>query len=117
MNRRNWRKAWIDSSLIWGTVVVILSEVLSLFKALNFLGVSLAWLLINTLLAIQFYKIIKKNKKNIRFYRPREWTFSYSLLLIFALFIILTVGLIALIAPSNNWDTMAYHLPRVSHWI
>lgn len=117
LNSKNWRKAWIDSSLNFGTIVVFLTEVLSLFKALNFLGVSLVWLGINAILATQFYKIINKNRKKIRFHRPREWTFSYNLLFIFTLFIIFTVGLIALIAPSNNWDTLAYHLPRVSHWI
>src|SRR5207249_2498683 len=32
-------------------------------------------------------------------------------------FVVVTVGLIALIAPPNNWDSMTYHMSRVAHWI
>ena len=28
-----------------------------------------------------------------------------------------TIGLIALVAPPNNWDSMTYHMSRVMHWI
>jgi len=32
-------------------------------------------------------------------------------------FIIFIVGMIALVAPPNNWDSMTYHMTRVAHWI
>ena len=25
-------------------------------------------------------------------------------------------GVIAVLAPPNNWDSMTYHMPRVAHW-
>ncbi|MCL2930746.1 MAG: hypothetical protein MGG11_00090 [Trichodesmium sp. MAG_R03] len=28
-----------------------------------------------------------------------------------------TIGLIAMVAPPNNWDSMTYHMSRVVHWM
>ena len=33
------------------------------------------------------------------------------------LFIVAGVGLIAVVAPPNNWDSMTYHMSRVAHWM
>lgn len=33
------------------------------------------------------------------------------------LIIILTTGLIALVAPPNSFDSMNYHMSRIMHWI
>jgi hypothetical protein len=30
---------------------------------------------------------------------------------------VLGIGVIALAAPPNNWDSMEYHMPKVMHWI
>ena len=29
----------------------------------------------------------------------------------------LLLGIVALTAPPNTWDSMTYHMPRVEHWI
>jgi hypothetical protein len=36
--------------------------------------------------------------------------------LLWTLAIVGAVGLVALIAPPNNWDSMTYHMSRVMHW-
>lgn len=38
-------------------------------------------------------------------------------LLLGILFIVTTVGFIALVAPPNTNDSMGYHMPRIMHWI
>ncbi len=30
--------------------------------------------------------------------------------------ILVVTGVIAMLAPPNNWDSMTYHMPRVAHW-
>ena len=30
--------------------------------------------------------------------------------------ILAVTGVIAILAPPNNWDSMTYHMPRVAHW-
>ena len=30
--------------------------------------------------------------------------------------ILAVTGVIAMLAPPNNWDSMTYHMPRVAHW-
>ncbi|WP_232285803.1 ArnT family glycosyltransferase [Crocosphaera chwakensis] len=47
---------------------------------------------------------------------PRITKLSW-LLLGGILVIIILVGLIGIIAPPNNWDSMTYHMSRVMHWI
>ncbi len=40
-----------------------------------------------------------------------------SLLLVAAVAIIVTLGLIAALTPTTNWDSMTYHLRRIMYWI
>ncbi len=113
-----WQLSVINSALIWGVLVAGISEFLSLFNFVNFLGVSSSWLLIDSALFLLFYKLIK-NHKNILALSNIKFTLQpfYNLSLIFVIFIALTIGLIAITAPPNNWDSMTYHMPRVVHWI
>ncbi|MBL7197372.1 MAG: glycosyltransferase family 39 protein [Candidatus Omnitrophica bacterium] len=55
-------------------------------------------------------------KLTVRFESLKIQRFEAPFLLGIA-FIVITVGLIALVAPPNTWDSMTYHMSRVSHWI
>lgn len=121
----SWRKSFMSTSIIWGVVITIISEVLSQFHLLNFLGIVAVWSSLNILLLISQYLSSIKTAKYIR---PNIETYvevkkylkisSFSKILLFGIFwIIFTVGLIAIIAPPNNWDSMDYHMTRVVHWI
>jgi 4-amino-4-deoxy-L-arabinose transferase-like glycosyltransferase len=42
----------------------------------------------------------------------------FDVLLLFGIsFIVITTMLIAFIAPPNSWDSMTYHMSRVTHWM
>ncbi|BAY33369.1 hypothetical protein NIES2107_52650 [Nostoc carneum NIES-2107] len=121
----SWRKSFMSTSIIWGVVITLISEVLSLFHLLNFVGILIAWSLLNILLL--FYQYLSPIK-TAKYRKPHIETdvavkkylkiSSVIKILLFGIFcIIVTVGLIAIIAPPNNWDSMDYHMTRVVHWI
>lgn len=41
----------------------------------------------------------------------------FYLLFASVVFILLPLLLLAVFIPPNNWDSLAYHLPRIEHWI
>ncbi len=104
-------------ALTWGVLVTLFTEVLSRFRLLTFSSLLILWTLTNITLFLAYFQLIRKGKP-VR--EPNE-TPKISSFLTFLLgsvvAIIATIGLIALIAPPNNYDSMTYHMGRVVHWI
>jgi hypothetical protein len=113
----NIRLAIIKAFIGIALISYIICEILSLFNLFSLNYVLISWVLINGII-IYFNRekikinvfsifsqevIIPKKEKNILFF-------------IFFL-IILPLLLLAIFIPPNNWDSMAYHLTRVEHWI
>ncbi len=115
----SWRDAVLSASVIWGVFIVLTTEILSLFGWINFTSLSLIWFILNAiLLFICFkYKAFSNISPNQIFSKYRKLNILNQLLIISVIIIILTIGLIAAITPPNNWDTMAYVMPRIMHWI
>lgn len=112
-----WRSSFLSAAIGWGVLVAALTEILSLFKILVLSWVLGTWLaFIIVLIIIYFYLIRNKNKianQTINYQVP-----AISFLLLSGIaFILATVGLIALVAPPNNMDSMTYHMARIMHWI
>lgn len=106
---------FLDSLLVWGTLTVILTEVLSLGRLLQPLYVIVAWLL--TALVLTVVIIIKRPVPLRKIYETINRSFSgYYVLLV----VLVAVGAIllvtALVAPPNFWDAITYHMSRVAYW-
>ena len=113
----------LTSVLCFSVVITVLTEVLSLFHAINLITIGLCWSLFAiTLVAILWRNRVKtltsftaaKNKirDNLRFSTTFEKAVLFS---IFSCF--LAISIQALIYPPNNWDSMTYHLTRIIYWI
>ncbi|MBL8012703.1 MAG: glycosyltransferase family 39 protein [Candidatus Omnitrophica bacterium] len=111
----SWRVSFLKASLIMGLCVQISTEVLSIFHLFTPPLLGFLWLavLIGTLSA--FLKI--KPWQKISLPKFQEWNFIDAALASCIGLIILVTGIIALIAPPNNWDSMTYHMSRVAHWV
>lgn len=111
-----WRSAVLSAAIVWGVGVALSTEILSLFKLVAFGWVFGMWFLADILLLIIYLKT-----KNVKPDFSTNQEHQFSPILVWLLggisFIFATVGLIALVSPPNNWDSMTYHMSLVVHWM
>ena len=112
------REAFVKSSLLISFLSYIFCEIFSIFNILNYLSILISWILVTGfLIYLVFKKSIKFSLVRFSFFN-HSIELKYKIILCF-LFIIILVPLLllAVFIPPNNWDSMAYHLPRIQHWI
>ncbi len=142
-----WRSSILLAAISWGLLVTLITEILSIPKLLTFGGSLVLWTLINVALIATHFRMSGKAQHPVpnledqsvahpglmaqeylnsnqaaKFEsasqdKPGRIPLFLTLLLGGVLFIIATIGLIAVIAPPSNWDSMTYHIGRVVHWI
>ncbi|MEH1921218.1 hypothetical protein [Nostoc sp.] len=122
-NSRDWRKSLIVAFTYWGVLLTVITEILSFLKLITFGGILVTWGLICIIL-ISIY--LRLNSQKTEILEPNN-SFQVNenlkipsvikFLLSGVGFVVATIGLIAIIAPPNNWDSMDYHMSRVAHWI
>ncbi len=115
---QSWRESLIQTALVWGTLVVAITEITSIFKLIEFWSFTIIWGSLSLILLI-FLIISGKTKrilKELRSFRLYLQTGDTAMLVVF-LAIILYLGIISILAPPNTWDSMTYHMSRIIHWV
>ncbi len=110
-----WRSSTLLACLIWSLILTGITETLSFFRGINFVGLLLTWILINIILLLLYFKVNAKRVEKFQLYQ--HIPLNLRVLLSSVIFIVTTTGLIALLVPPNNWDSMSYHMARVAHWM
>jgi len=95
----------------------IICEILSLFNKFSFNYVLISWILINGIIIYFNREKTKINVFSIFFQEVIIPKKEKNILFLIFFLIILPLLLLAIFIPPNNWDSMAYHLPRIEHWI
>jgi len=117
-NSTVWRESLILATTYWGILLTIITEFLSFFKLITFGWILGAWGLICIIL---IYAYSRLNPHKIQISEQNNYSqlhnIKIKLLLCGLVFVVATVGLIAIVAPPNNWDSMDYHMSRVAYWI
>jgi hypothetical protein len=111
----SWRRAFLSASLIWGLIVVVTTELLSLFTLLAFIPLASCWAAIDIVLLILF--IYSKEPSKINKKPLMSWLKSFPFIFGWLSLTIIFIGIIAFVAPPNTADSMTYHMARVVHWI
>lgn len=114
---QDWRGSVLSAAIVWGVLITVLTETLSLFRVLTFSSVLVLWLITDIALGFIYYRLVKRGKRSLNFPEPPKLTPVSLVFLGGVVCIVATVGLIAVVAPPNNWDSMTYHMARVVHWI
>ncbi len=109
------REALLATAITAGVAVTLITEFLSLLRALSPLPVFLAW----ALLALAVFGLTR-----FRPARPAtversspQWCVTTRITAVGIAGILAVTLLVALAAPPNTWDSMTYHMSRVMHWI
>jgi len=135
------RTSLLLSFTLWGFILLLITETLSLFKALEPRTLYFAWLAILllisfVLLATQWMKTKKESnhashdksaqavalpiQKMIGSLRNRvifQFSSIYTFLGTSLIFItVMTLAMVAYQYPPNNHDSMTYHMARIAHW-
>lgn len=112
----SWRDAALFSSVLCGLLVTAGTEFLSALNSIDFNSVAGLWGL-SCLVGMIVLGLTLSDKKAFPKLGSPRFCYSEYLLLFGGVAIVAIVGLVALIAPPNTWDSMVYHMSRVVHWI
>ena len=113
----------VISVLAFSVLLLVLSELASLFEVINAHVLRVIWLVIFFILfafviyicKIFYAKLANQWKKMVA--KFSSLVLLDKLMLIFIVALIVVEFVIAYIFPPNNWDAMTYRLPRIIHWV
>jgi hypothetical protein len=113
---QDWRSSILIASVFWGVILVSITELLSSLELLTFPWLVALWGSVAITLAVIYGRIRQRTSRAAQIPSFTNLERSSLLMLGAVVLIFMIVGLIALIAPANTDDSMAYHLSRVVHW-
>ncbi len=111
------RRSFLIAATAWGLILTAITEILSLFREITAVGLGVAWVLVLAAVSV-VWSIRRRADPPPRKRRaaPRRGVPAESATLIAIGALVAMAGLVALVAPPNNYDSMTYHMARVAHW-
>lgn len=111
----SWRTALLAAAVMSGVAMVAFTEGLSLLHAIGFSAVAALWVGLSGLLAWTRWR---NRASLVRPSVPAVWPGWVDRLLLLGMGALVGfLGVLALVAPPNTYDSMTYHMSRVVHWI
>ena len=124
VKKNSFRDSMVKSFLVTFLIIIISTELLSVFNLIKYNVILVIWMISSLILIVDIvlnWQIIQtqiqnqiKEANSYRF--SREGKLIRYILFITSLILLVTL-VIALKAPPNNFDSMTYHMARVSNWI
>src|SRR3990172_5564090 len=108
-----WRTAFLATAVLWGVSVTLLTELLSLFAALNRPWLAWGWTTLVLVAGVMFFRSGTFPKaQTIPTLSRLEKHIVAAISIISA-----CTFVIAIVSPPNCGDCMTYHMSRVMHWL
>ncbi|WP_222426936.1 ArnT family glycosyltransferase [Hyella patelloides] len=112
----------MSAFVVVGVFIVTTTEILSLVSLFNFVAILLAWSLFNlgllvTIVRQKYHRETIADLTKAIYLLPQQLSWFLASLLLGIIIVIALIGVIAVVAPPNTWDSMTYHMSRVMHWI
>ncbi|NEO83367.1 MAG: glycosyltransferase family 39 protein [Spirulina sp. SIO3F2] len=114
---QDWQQGILTGVIVWGSAVVLIAEGLGSIRQFALLPVACAWLIFDMALFLAWRRWVGHWPRLRQLTRLTEFKGSLHLLLIITVVMVGLVGITAFVAPTNNWDSMTYHMARVMHWL
>jgi 4-amino-4-deoxy-L-arabinose transferase-like glycosyltransferase len=118
-NGSDWRKGILAASVLWGTSVTAITEILSGPRLITRQNVAILWLAI-CIVGFLYLRVLRLGVSRT----PLEVNASGEKLERVATGLLAATGVMALVvaitavvSAPNVWDAMEYHLPRVMIWM
>ena len=117
-NKCEWRDAFLRSVVFWCIYLIVISESLSLFRAITYTGLAVAWTVPTVMLAFLIYRNSAMRNYLLGRFRSFKLPEGRENQIAFASIsgILLCLLFIAIDISPNNNDALQYHLSRVMHW-
>jgi hypothetical protein len=117
------RIALLRSAIFTVTILVTVSEILSVPYLLTRPALTITWLLVLVGAAAFAYRahnsrpVVSSDEFRPAVHLPPHLARVDILLAAASSVILVLIGLVAIVAPPNSWDVMEHHMPRVLFWV
>lgn len=107
-----WRLPLVTAAVVWGLTLTVVTETLSRVHALRWPGLLAAWTV-----ALGGAAVLARRGRPVASVEARVELDAVSRALSWITgTLVLTIGLVAVLAPPNTADSLTYHMSRVAHW-
>jgi hypothetical protein len=117
------KEAVLATILVFCTLIVGITEILSMMQCFNFQSILIWWTVV--LIANLLWLYRKKEKLVVFICNLRQNIYNvfkglsiFNKIVLSSVFVILLLILAqSIIYPPNNWDSMTYHMARITSWV